>query len=211
MKVYTKLEYQMLPDGGLELISEESYSYEGEVAQCLRQAAAAAGQAATTAANVGGELGQEAQGELSTLSPFYGREMQAKHSLDPSQINELLTAAGAGAGGTTGAIGAQMQRQAAATGNAAGATKSLQELARDRMKANAGTSEGIAGQDIAGAQKLQQEGAAGMSGLYGENLKGQLEAMGQVAPDINAQTNASKTGWMKPGVILTCSSSVAMI
>lgn len=36
-----------------------------------------------------------------------------------------------------------------------------------------------------------------MSGLYGENLKGQLDAMGQVSGDINAATNASKSGWLQ--------------
>ena len=197
MKVYTRLEYQMLPNGGLELISEDSYSYEGPVAQCLRQAAAQAGQAANTAAATGAQLGGEAQGELGVLNPFATREMQAEHAYDPSQLNELLTAAGAGAGGVTGAAQAAMQRQAASTGNAAGATKGLQELARDRMKTQAGASENIAGEDVLGAQKLRQEGAGLESGLYGENLKGQLEAMGQVAPDINAEVNANKTGWLQ--------------
>jgi hypothetical protein len=123
--------------------------------------------------------------------------MQAEHAYDPTQLNELLTAAGAGTGATTGAMQSAMERQAATTGNAAGATKSLQELARDRMKANAGVSENIAGQDVQGALNLRQQGLAGEQGLYGENLKGQLEAMGQVAPDVQAETAASKTGWLQ--------------
>jgi hypothetical protein len=213
MRVITKAVYQMTEKiGEYILIEEHTYPYEGPVAECLRQAAAQAGQAASTAAGVGAQLGNEAQGELGTLSPFYSREMQAEHSLDPNQINEMLTAAGAGAGATTGAIGAQMQRQAANTGNAAGATKGLQELARDRMKANAGTSEGIASQDILGAQKLRQEGAQGEQGLYGSNLKAQLDAMGQVSGDINAQVNANKTGWLQnaEGLGKTVASIAAM-
>jgi hypothetical protein len=90
-----------------------------------------------------------------------------------------------------------MERQAATTGNAAAGAKSLDELARDRTKAAAGASEGIAAQDVMGAQQLRQEGAGGMMGLYGENLKGQLAAMGQESADINAATNASKAGWMQ--------------
>jgi hypothetical protein len=90
-----------------------------------------------------------------------------------------------------------MARTAAATGNGAGVVKGQQEMARDRMKSAAGTSEGIAAQDVMGAKQLNQQGAAGMSGLYGENLKGQLDAMGQQSADFNAATNASKTGWLQ--------------
>lgn len=197
MKVYTRLEYQMLPDGNLKLVKEESYDYSGVVAQCLRAEAGAAMDAEKTAASTAAGLGQAAGEERGQLTPFFQREMQAKHAYDPTQLNELLTAAGAGTGAGAGAAESELQRQAAATGNAAGATKSLQEMARDRMKAGAGVSEGIAGQDVQGALQKQQQGAAGMSGLYGENLKGQLAAMGQEAGDINAATTASQTGWLQ--------------
>ena len=163
----------------------------------LRAEESMAKNAASTAADVGANLGSVAAGERGVLQPFYQREMSAEHMFDPSQINEMLTAAGAGTGATTGALESAMQRQAATTGNAAGATKGLQELARDRMKGAAGTSEGIAAQDVMGAKQLQQQGAAGMSGLYGENLKGQLGAMGQEANDITAGINASQHGWLQ--------------
>ena len=163
----------------------------------LRAEQAAADQAERTATGTAATLGQRAGSEVATLQPFYQREMQAEHMFDPSQINEMLTAAGASTGGTTGALESAMQRQAATTGNAAGATKGLQELARDRMKAAAGVSEGVAGQDVMGAKQLQQQGAAGMEGLYGTNTKGMLEAMGQESADINAATEASKTGWLQ--------------
>jgi hypothetical protein len=44
-----------------------------------------------------------------------------------------------------------------------------------------------------------------MSGLYGEDLKGQLAAMGQESADINTEINASKTGWLQDveGVVNT--------
>ena len=197
MKVYTRLEYQMLPDGNLKLVKEESYDYSGIVAQCLRAEEAAANAAAATARDTGAKLGTAAAGELGQLQPFASREMHAEHLFDPTQMNELLTHAGVGAGAEAGTLESAMERQAATTGNAAGATKGLQELARDRMKTNAGASEGVAAQDVLGAKQLQQQGAGMMQGLYGENLKGQLDAMGQVSGDINAATNASKTGWLQ--------------
>ena len=153
----------------------------------------AAGVAAGTAANLGATAGSE----RSFLDPIYRREAQTEHAYDPTQINELLTAAGAGVGAATGAAQTGLERQGALTGNASGVTKSLQELARDSMKAKAGMSEGVAAQDVMGAQQLRQQGLAGESGLYGENLKGQLAAMGQEATDINAATQANQTGWLQ--------------
>jgi len=163
----------------------------------LRAEEGMAKSAAGTAAGVGTQLGSTAAAEGAQLNPFMSREMQAEHMFDPTQLNELLTHAGLGAGAGAGALETQMQRQAATTGNAAAGAKSLDELARDRMKATAGASEGVAAQDVMGAQQLRQEGAGGMMGLYGENLKGQLAAMGQESADINAATNASKAGWMQ--------------
>jgi hypothetical protein len=153
--------------------------------------------AANNAGQVAGGLGQVAGSERSFLDPMYRREATAEHSLDPTQTGELLTAAGAGIGAATGAADTQMARQAATTGNPSAIAKGQEELARDRMKTSAGVSEGVAAQDVTGALQLRQQGLAGEQGLYGENLHGQLAAMGQQAEDINAATNASKTGWLQ--------------
>lgn len=159
----------------------------------VNAAMGAARQAGDTATLLGGEAG----GERARLDPFYAREMTAEHAYDPTQLDEMLTAAGAGTGAALGSEEAELKRQAASTGNVTGQTKALQEMARDRMKTAAGVSEGIAAKDVEGALQLRQQGAAGESGLYGENLKGQLQAMGQEAEDIKAATEASKTGWLQ--------------
>ena len=164
---------------------------------CLRAEQGAADAAEASARDTGAKLGTSAAGELGQLNPFMSREMHAEHLFDPNQMNEMLTHAGLGAGAEAGTLTTAMQRQNAVTGNAAGGTKALQELGRDRMKADAGVSEGVAAQDVMGAKQLQQQGAQGMSGLYGENLKGQLDAMGQVSGDINAAVNANKTGYLQ--------------
>jgi hypothetical protein len=169
----------------------------GLEATCLRAESGAAMNAAGTAANTGATLGSAAAGELAQLSPAYQRESTAEHFFDPTQTEEMLTAAGAGAGAATGAAQTGLERQAAVTGNASGQTKSLQELARDRQKAAAGSSESIAAQDVLGAKQLNQQGLSGEAGLYGENLKGQLAAMGQESSDINAATQANQTGWLQ--------------
>src|ERR1019366_4317938 len=159
MKTYTEIKYQMLPNGGLELVSEKSFEYEGQVAQCLRAEQGAADAAEASARDTGAKLGTSAAGELGQLNPFMSREMHAEHLFDPNQMNEMLTHAGLGAGAEAGTLTTAMQRQNAVTGNAAGGTKALQELGRDRMKADAGVSEGVAAQDVMGAKNLQQQGA----------------------------------------------------
>jgi hypothetical protein len=171
----------------------------------LRAAAAQAGADATQAGTTAAGLGEQSANEGAQLNPFYSQEMKTEHAYDPTQINEMLTAAGAGVGGATGAATTEAKRNAATTGNASAGTSALDSLAREKMKTAAGVSEGVAGQDVQGALALRQAGAAGESGLYGENLKGQLGAMGQESADINAETNASKTGWLQDaeGVINT--------
>jgi hypothetical protein len=198
-KVYTEIVYQMTPNGGLVLVSEKSYEYSGEIALCVRQLTNEAENAEGTAATTAGNLGTQAAGEAGQLNPFAYREMHAEHEFDPNQLNEMMTAAGAGAGAATGAEQGDLTRQAASTGNASAASKGLDDAAMARMKAAAGSSEGVAAQDVMGAKQLNQQGAGLEAGLYGENLKGQLDAMGQQASDINAATNATNSGWLQQG------------
>jgi len=105
----------------------------------------------------------------------------------------MLTAAEAGAGGALGGMGAGIQNNAARTGNATGVGKTLDEMARDRSKAAAGASEGIAAQDVMGAKQMNQAGAQGMMGLYGTNSANQLNAMKQQGSDLSAAADLTSS------------------
>jgi hypothetical protein len=105
----------------------------------------------------------------------------------------MLTASEAGAGGALGGLGAGIQNNAARTGNATGVGKTLDEMARDRAKAAAGASEGIAASDVMGAKQMNQAGAQGMQGLYSTNTAGQLNAMKQQSGDISAAANMTQS------------------
>jgi hypothetical protein len=144
---------------------------------------------ANEAGTVAGQFGSQAGTEGAQLNPFFSQEMKATHGLDPNQQNELLTSAEAGAGGALGGLGAGIQNNAARTGNATGVGKTLDEMARDRSKAAASSSEGIAAQDVGMAKQMNQQGAAGMQGLYGVNSGNQLNAMKQQSGDISAAAN----------------------
>ena len=143
------------------------------------------------------QLGQQQQQESAQLNPFFSQEMKAQHSMTPGQQNEMLTAADSGAGAAFGSAQAEVNRNAARTGNATSVTKSLDEMARDKAKSAAGASEGIAAQDVAGAQALRQQGAAGMQGLYGTNVSGQLGAMKQANEDVSTEQATQGQNWLQ--------------
>lgn len=198
MRIKTKVVMQMTDTIGEYIpVYEQGFEYDGPLDLCVRklqqQAQNNAAQAGATAAGFGSEAGMES----SDLNPFYAQEMKAQHLFEPGQINELLTAAGAGTGAAEGAIEGQANREAARTHNASGFTKALDEAARERAKTAAGVSEGVAAQDVTGAKQLNQEGAAGMQGLYGTNVGAQLKAMGQQNEDLNTAIEAGKSGWLQ--------------
>src|ERR1700674_2603355 len=171
--------------------------FAGEAAANTKQAQQAAGQYGSTVSEEGAQL-----------NPFFSQEMRAEHSMTPQQQAEMLTAAEGGAGGAFGGAEGQIERNAARTGNATSVTKSLDELARERAKVAAGASEGIAAQDVMGAQQLRQEGARGMQGLYGTNVSGQLGAMKQASDDVRLQQELSP-GWLKgvEGIVNTAANA----
>lgn len=141
-------------------------------------------------------LGQQATAEGAQLNPFFTNEMTAKHGFDPNQTNEMLTAAESGSGGAFGGAEGALKANAARTGNATALSKDLGQLARDKGKAAAGTSEGIAAQDVMGAKDLNQRGAAGLQGLYGTNVSGQLGAMKQANEDVSTEQATQGGDWL---------------
>ena len=148
---------------------------------------------ANQAGTVAGQFGSQAGTEGAQLNPFFTQEMRAQHGLTPGQQNEMLTASEAGAGGALGGLGAGIQNNAARTNNSTGVGKTLDEMARDRSKAAAGASENIAAQDVLGAKQMNQQGAAGMQGLYNTNVGGQLSAMKQQGSDLSAAANMTSS------------------
>lgn len=196
MKIATKVVYQ-ITEGDITLIEKHEYDYEGPLELCDRSATAASKGARDVAQGTAANAGGQADTEHGELAPFYHNEMTAEHLFDPNQQAELLTSAEAPLGSSLGDTEHAAELQGARTRNASGFTKTLQQAARDRDKAMAGASEGIASQDILGAKQLNQEGAAGTAGLFQNDTSKQLSSMGLETGDINAQTNAGKSGWLQ--------------
>jgi hypothetical protein len=153
----------------------------------------AAGQLGTEGSSLFGE-GQAIQAQL---LPFLRGEMTTSHAFTPTQLNEMLTAAGAGAGGGASSAAGEAQLNAARTGNSAGYSALLDKIQRAKTQGLAKANEGIAGQDVADTLKLHQEGAAGMGNLYGVDTGEAMKAMGIQQQAIENQLKASSQGgWL---------------
>ena len=109
----------------------------------------------------------------------------------------MLAAGLGGAGGAASGITGIADKQAATSRNAGGFQSALDDAARERMKGAAATSEGLAGQNANLKVTQQQDAAKGLQGMYGTDTSGMLEASGQQASDINAESNANNTGWLQ--------------
>jgi hypothetical protein len=163
----------------------------------MRSAQKQASNAETTAGQTGANLMSEGQAIGSNLVPQLTRDVNAQHVMTPEQRNEMLTAAGAGAGGATGATGAEAELESARTGQGAGLTPTLAALNRNRGQQLAKASEGIASEDVGGALQRQEEARQQLGGLYATNTGDALKAMGIQTGDINAETEAGKSGWFQ--------------
>lgn len=153
--------------------------------------------AANTAGTEGSTLFSEGQAVQSQLLPFLRGEMTTSHAFTPTQLNEMLTAAGAGAGGAASSLGGDAALTSARTGNSAGYSALMDKIARAKTQGLAKANEGIAGRDVAETLGLHQKGAQGMESLYGADTGDALKAMGIQSQDIQDQIKASDTGgWL---------------
>lgn len=194
MKITTRITFDIETWAILE---HEWYEYDGPVARCDRAASAEAKKAEQTAATTAGQESANAAQARGLLTPFYRGEMMAQHAVTPQQQQELMTAAEAPLAASAATTAGQAASQAARTRNTAGFSPALDQAARERQQALGTASGQIAAQDVLGAKQMQQEGAAGMAGLYGQDTDAMLKAMGQESQDINAQIEAGKSGWLQ--------------
>src|SRR5882757_2058496 len=140
----------------------------------MRNAVGQASNAANIAGSTGATLGGEAQGIGANLTPFLTAEMLHPQGLGQEGIAAETGAALGGAGGATAGLVGQGMQRAAVSRNAGGFQAALADAARQRMKAAAGASEGIAAGNESLKQQQMQEGAKGLQGMYGTDTSGML-------------------------------------
>lgn len=173
----------------------------------IRAAQKLARTAATGAMSTAGGYGSEASDVGATLVPELTREATHAQGFSPADLNAMfLSSAGAAEGGR-GTVSGEATRMAARTHNTGALSGVLDEAARGagRTTATAGLNTQI--QNAMLKERQRQAGLSGLAGVRGGDIRAQLEAEGLVPQDINAWSNAGKTGWLQNtlGVIDTLS------
>lgn len=155
--------------------------------------------AATTAQNNSNELTGNARGVFNTLIPSLTSEVSNPTGYGAPTLAKMNTSAQQSAGGSmAGAVG-QGGLLAARTRNAGGADAAVAQSAR-----NAGQqlSQNALDTDVADAQlkeNQRQSGLKALQGIYGVDVGGANDALGNVGSAINADTNARNVTptWIK--------------
>ena len=175
-------------------MESDDRSAQGEGKQAFRQASGTAGQYGSTAGQVGAEL-----------IPTLERDINSPTGFTPTQINNQLVASEQGAGGATAGVTGQAGLQAMRTRNSAGLSGVLDQAARTRQQALSQNALNVQNRSDMLAQEKRASALRQLQGVYGTDVSAQLAAMGQEAPDINALTNAGRSGWLQntEGIINT--------
>lgn len=146
--------------------------------------------AANTASSVGAGYGSQAAGIDANLLPFLTRELNNPQGYSQQQQGAMLGAAEGGAGGSTAGLTTEANLASARNRNSGGFAGALDEAARQKDKALAGASEGIAANNANLQEQQKQTAASGLQRMGEGDTNAQLKAMGLIAPDINAAANA---------------------
>lgn len=154
----------------------------------------ATGAATTAASNSGAQLGA-ANNLASLLVPTLENQVTNPEGINPTDLAALRTsneqAAGGEAASAVGAGGLRAARTRNAGAPAAATAQGIQNAGEHLSMANLDTN--LANQKAKLAQSSQAE--SGLQGLYGTDLNAGNNALGQVAGDVNANTQAENASY----------------
>ena len=151
--------------------------------------------AATSAQNISNTSAGNAGALYSTLAPSLESEMANPQGYSPIDIAKMDTAAMQTAGGTQSAAEGEGALRAARTGNIGGSDAATAKAARTGGEL---ASEGALSTQIRNAQLKQHQrdqATSGLEGLYGTNTGASVNSLGEVASNVNADTNAENASW----------------
>ena len=151
--------------------------------------------AATSANNLSNAYADNASNIYGALTPEL--EGMASHpaGMSPSDLAKANTSVLQSAGGSNASSVGQGALLGARSRNAGAPAAAIAESVREGGQ-RAG--EGTLGVDLANEklkQQQQQEGLGGLQSLYGSNLGGSINALGETAANVNANTNAYNSSY----------------
>lgn len=155
----------------------------------------AATTAATTANQNASSFGSNASNLYSTVAPQLEAEAAAPSGFNPADEAAMQTQAQQTAGGSNaGAVG-QGALLAARTRNTGAPAAAIAESARNAAQQLSKNSLGISTANAKLKQQQKQEGLSGLTNLTGLETGAANNALGEVAPNVNANTNAENASW----------------
>jgi hypothetical protein len=154
-------------------------------------------QAETSAQGAAGSLGSTASGIGAQLIPGLERQANAPPGMAPADLANEQAQSQEAAGGTAGALKGALATRAMRMGNPANLNSTAAAVGEGASRAQGQATQGILSENANLKQRQQQGAQSELSGLYGTDTHGMLEAMGLAPQDINAATNSQKVGWLQ--------------
>ena len=151
--------------------------------------------AATSAQGISTGAGANAASLYGQLVPELAAEAAHPAGIDPMTMARMDTAAQESGGGANATAVGQGALRSARTRNVGGADAAVAESAR---KASQTVSAGVLANRLRSAQLQtgeRQSALGGLESLYGTNLGTSVNALGQVAANVNANTQAANASW----------------
>lgn len=173
----------------MELLSSEDGRLE------LARGDQSARTAETTGNTNAGTFGGNASSLYSSVTPQLMQDVAHPTGFTPQQEANMTTAAEEGAGGGQAAAVGQGALLGARTKNAGASTAAIAEASRGAQRTLGQNTLGIklASADLANQKRSQALSELG--GLYGTSSGASNNALGEVASNSNANTNAANASW----------------
>lgn len=163
----------------------------------MRSAVNQAQNLVNTAGSTAAGYGSNASNINSILMPFLTREINSPQGISQQDQTQMLSAGLGGAGGTTSGLLSMARDRAAASGNEAGEGTAMDAVARARAQAAGNTASSIAAKNAETKLNQQQQGAAGLRGMYGTDVNAQLGSLGLQNDAIKTEATAAQSGWLQ--------------
>ena len=151
--------------------------------------------AATQAQQLSGQLESNAAGGYAALMPELQAEAAHPAGYDPATLAKMTTSAEQGAGGTQAGATGQGALLASRTKNPGTAQAAIAQSARTAGEQLSKANLGIQTPNVALKEQQRQSGLRGLENLTGLETGAGITSAGQVAQDVNANTNAEDASW----------------
>jgi hypothetical protein len=161
----------------------------------MARGSSAASNAATDAQNLSDTYAGNAGGIFGSLAPTLAAEAAHPAGMAPSDLAAANTSAQESAGGSQAAATGQGALLAGRTRNAGSADAAIAESTRKTGQQLGEAALQTSLKNASLKQQEQQSGIKGEEGLLGEEMNAGNAALGQVAGDVNANTNAENASW----------------